>query len=255
MVSVGATGSTVVVRACTPDEVPARCTGCRASSHWVHSRYVRHLADAALGGRPVRIELSVRRLYCENSTCPKVTFAEQIDVLTVRYQRRTPLLQRLVEHVGILLAGRGGARLLALLGVQLSRVSVPFHLTSSSPDAGARTAGCARKRSGARAGLGAAVGRARRAAPGPASRAWAQRPAGAAPRPRAPQDENLGVLRRGGSTQQSEPREDPRSEQVDHPCEHGDRSCPTADRVHHPRSAAVKQFWNATGVQMHDSSP
>lgn len=57
-----------------------------------------------------------------------------------------------------------------------------------------------------------------------------------------PQDENLRVLRRGGSTQQSKPREDPHSEQVDHPYEYEDRSCPTADRVHHPRSAAVKQF-------------
>ncbi|MFD9824877.1 hypothetical protein [Streptomyces violascens] len=45
-------------------------------SDWVHSRYVRHLTDAALGGRPVRISLSVRRLYCENPACPKVTFAE-----------------------------------------------------------------------------------------------------------------------------------------------------------------------------------
>ncbi|ASN28036.1 hypothetical protein LK07_33035 [Streptomyces pluripotens] len=47
--------------------------------------------DAALGGPPVRIELSVRRLYCENSHYPKGTFAEQIDGLTVRHQRRTPL--------------------------------------------------------------------------------------------------------------------------------------------------------------------
>jgi hypothetical protein len=47
-------------------------------SAWVHSRYERQLADAALGGRPVRIDLSVRRLYCENPACPKRTFAEQV---------------------------------------------------------------------------------------------------------------------------------------------------------------------------------
>jgi len=39
-----------------------------------------------------------------------VTFAEQIDGLTVRYERRTPVPQRLVEDAGILLAGRAGAR-------------------------------------------------------------------------------------------------------------------------------------------------
>jgi len=65
----------------------------------------------ATGGRAVRIELSVRRLYCENPACPKVTSAEQADGLTVRRPRRTPLLQALAEMAGILPAGRGGARL------------------------------------------------------------------------------------------------------------------------------------------------
>jgi hypothetical protein len=90
----------------------------------MHSRYVRHLADAALGGRPARIDLSVRRLYCENSACPKVTFAEQVPGLTVRYQWRTPLLQHLVEAVGVVLAGRGGARMLSILNIRLSRCTV-----------------------------------------------------------------------------------------------------------------------------------
>ncbi|WP_433300403.1 hypothetical protein ACQP2F_03000 [Actinoplanes sp. CA-030573] len=60
--------------------------------------------------------------------CPKATFAERVDGLTVRYQRRTPLLQRLVEFAGVLLAGRGGARLLRLLHAGLSRTSVLAHL-------------------------------------------------------------------------------------------------------------------------------
>lgn len=56
----------------------------------------------------------------------KVTFAEQADGLTVRYQRRTPLLRNLVETIGVLLAGRGGSRLLMLLNAPLSRTSVLF---------------------------------------------------------------------------------------------------------------------------------
>ena len=61
--------------------------------------------------------------------CRKVTFAEQIDGLTVRYQRRTPLLQRaLVQIAGVLLASRGGARLLHLLHAGLSRTGVLSHL-------------------------------------------------------------------------------------------------------------------------------
>ncbi|MFE9139501.1 transposase [Streptomyces sp. NPDC007355] len=72
----------------------------------------------------MRIDLSVRRLYCESAACPKVTFAEQVTGLTVRYQRRTPQLQRLVQYVGVVLAGRGGARMLRILNIRHSRVAV-----------------------------------------------------------------------------------------------------------------------------------
>ncbi|MGW1718935.1 hypothetical protein [Streptomyces sp. NPDC002156] len=68
--------------------------------------------------------MSVRRLYCENADCPKVTFAEQVPGPTVRYQRRTPLLQQVVQAVGVLLAGRGGSRMLRVIHVALSRYTV-----------------------------------------------------------------------------------------------------------------------------------
>ncbi|MFI1883585.1 transposase family protein [Streptomyces althioticus] len=113
-----------MVRARTRSFTPASCTGCGRPSGWCHSRYVRRLTDASLGGRPVLIELSVRRLYCENAACAKLTFVEQVPGLTVRYQRRTPLLQHMVEAVGVLLAGRGGARMLKVLHVGLSRCTV-----------------------------------------------------------------------------------------------------------------------------------
>lgn len=49
--------------------------------------------------------------------------------MTVRYQRRTPLLQHLIESVGVLLAGRGGPRMLRILNVTLSRCTVLSQLT------------------------------------------------------------------------------------------------------------------------------
>lgn len=124
VVSVEVSDAVVAVRARTRSGVPAGCTGCGQLSGWCHSRYVRSLSDVTLAGRPLRIALSVRRLYCENTTCPKVTFAEQVPGLTARYQRRTPPLQRLVEDVGVVLAGRGGSRMLRILNIRLSRVSV-----------------------------------------------------------------------------------------------------------------------------------
>ncbi len=59
---------------------------------------------------------------CTARTRPtQVTFAEQVPGLTVRYQRRTPPLQRLVEDIGVVLAGRGGPRKLRILNIRLSR--------------------------------------------------------------------------------------------------------------------------------------
>lgn len=109
-------------------ELMVACPDCRCASARVHSRYSRTLADVAAGGRPVLISLMVRRLFCDSADCGRRTFAEQVEGLTVRYQRRSPLLQHLVEMAGVLLAGRGGARLLRILKTPLSRTSVLFQL-------------------------------------------------------------------------------------------------------------------------------
>lgn len=109
-------------------ELMVACPDCGSRSARVHSRYSRRLADVAVGGRPVLIGLSVRRLFCDATSCGRRTFAEQVEGLTVRYQRRSLLLQHLVEMAGVLLAGRGGARLLQILKAPLSRTSVLFHM-------------------------------------------------------------------------------------------------------------------------------
>ncbi|MFF8946004.1 transposase family protein [Streptomyces sp. NPDC014864] len=44
---------------------------CGVSSVRVHSWYRRCLADAAVGGRPVAIDLSVRRLFCDVASCAR----------------------------------------------------------------------------------------------------------------------------------------------------------------------------------------
>jgi hypothetical protein len=78
--------------------IAGRATGATAA-YWacgtvasrVHSRYRRSIGDVAAAGLPVRVELVVRRLCCPAAGCPKVTFAEQVPGLTVRYGRRSPL--------------------------------------------------------------------------------------------------------------------------------------------------------------------
>jgi transposase len=119
-----ADGGLLRIAARTRDDAPAACPGCGTESDWVHSRYVRHVADEAVGSRAVMIGLAVRRLYCENPDCTKTTFAEQVTGLTVRHRRRTPALRKVAESVAAALAGSAGTRLLAVPHRALSWASV-----------------------------------------------------------------------------------------------------------------------------------
>jgi hypothetical protein len=104
----------VIARARAPE---AACPKCGTVSGRVHSRYSRRLADAAMGGRPVAIVLAVRRFFCPAPGCGRGTFAEQVDGLTVRYARKTPVLAGVLRSIAVALAGRAGSRLAAVLGV------------------------------------------------------------------------------------------------------------------------------------------
>ncbi|MCX5207641.1 ISL3 family transposase [Streptomyces sp. NBC_00237] len=109
------------------------CPDCAAPSQRVHSAYERHLADGPVGDQPVRIDLSVRRLYCENTACPRRTFVEQVDGLTVRYGRQTPAFRRVLEAVAVALAGRCGARFATILHSVVSRMTL-LRLVMAMPD-------------------------------------------------------------------------------------------------------------------------
>ena len=74
----------------------AVCPGCGERSRRVHSRYERRLADAAVGGQPVRIRLRVRRFLCIRTDCVRMTFVEQVQDLTVRYGRHSQLLHTML---------------------------------------------------------------------------------------------------------------------------------------------------------------
>jgi hypothetical protein len=111
----------------------AACPRCGTVSARVHSRYSRRLADAAIGGRPVEIVLAVRRFFCPAAGCRSRTFAEQVDGLTTRHARKTPLLAGMRGSIAVAPAGRAGSRLAAGLGVPASR-QVLLRLVMATPD-------------------------------------------------------------------------------------------------------------------------
>ncbi|MCW2938198.1 MAG: transposase family protein [Actinomycetia bacterium] len=113
--------------------VTAACHGCGAPSSRGHDHYRRRLHDLSCGGRPVVIELEVRRFRCGRAACPVSTFAEQVDGVTQWRQRRTPELRGLLERVALALAGRAGARLAAVLGTVVSRCTL-LRLIRALPD-------------------------------------------------------------------------------------------------------------------------
>jgi transposase len=99
----------------------AACPRCGTWSAQVHDWYTRRLADAGIGGRRVLAWLRVRVLRCGSTGCPAGTFAEQIEGLTSRYARRTPLAARMLAAIASVLAGRPGSRLAAVLAVEAGR--------------------------------------------------------------------------------------------------------------------------------------
>lgn len=104
-------GRTVCVHASTASS-QAVCRRCGQVSGRRHSRYRRQLADCAIGGREVQIELTVSRFFCDEAACPATTFVEQVEGLTVPYGRRTELAAHVVEAVALMLGGRAGPGLL-----------------------------------------------------------------------------------------------------------------------------------------------
>ncbi|QUC59160.1 ISL3 family transposase [Streptomyces sp. A2-16] len=102
----------------------ATCPDCGRPSERVHGSYQRRLRDLPLGERSVVILLKVRRFVCEARTCPRRTFVESFAWLTCPYARFTTRLGRLLEHIGLALAGRAGARMVAQLGLDAGRMTL-----------------------------------------------------------------------------------------------------------------------------------
>lgn len=56
----------------------ALCPLCQCHSGSIHSRYTRMVADLPWAGWAVRLELHVRRFFCQNKECPRRVFTERL---------------------------------------------------------------------------------------------------------------------------------------------------------------------------------
>lgn len=95
----------------------AQCPECQCRSHWVHSRYVRILSDVPVATLAVCLRITARRFHCRNVACHRRTFRERLPSVAPVYQRRTPLLRRQLERLGLALGGRAGQRIVHEMGL------------------------------------------------------------------------------------------------------------------------------------------
>jgi transposase len=90
------------------------------SSSSIHSRYQRHLTDLPWGMRLVRLQLTVRKFVCRNTTCTRRIFTERLPDLVAPAARKTDRLITVLRAIGVALGGNAGARLAAHLRLPTS---------------------------------------------------------------------------------------------------------------------------------------
>ena len=96
------------------------CPACDGRSERIHSLYRRRLRDLPWEGIPVRIELRVRRFFCDSDDCPQRIFTERLAKTAPRYARRTSRLSVVLGQITLALGGSAGSRLAEQLGILAS---------------------------------------------------------------------------------------------------------------------------------------
>ena len=97
------------------------CPLCHVAARRLHSRYERTLADLSWAGWTVRLELGVRKLFCDNPDCVRRIFTERLPGVVAPWARRTLRLGKRLTAVAVALGGSAGARLSRELGIPASR--------------------------------------------------------------------------------------------------------------------------------------
>ncbi len=108
---------TIVVKAILPH---SSCPLCDRRATFIHSRYVRRIADLPWQGVSVTLELHTRRFRCDNDLCLRRIFCERLPQVVAAYARKTVRLNDALRLIGFLIGGEAGARAAVRLGMSVS---------------------------------------------------------------------------------------------------------------------------------------
>ena len=109
----------LTILAMVDDEI-ARCPLCGWHADRIHSWYSRTVADLPWATLIVRLQLRVRRFFCDNHACPRKIFGERLDDVTTTHAQRTDRQRDALTAIALALGGEAGARLAATLGMPVS---------------------------------------------------------------------------------------------------------------------------------------
>ena len=102
----------------------APCPECRHESTQIHSTYQRDPIDLAWADWGVVLHLKVKRFFCRNPKCPKVTFAERFPGFLTRYARKTDRVMERQRQIGLEVCARSAERLLHRYHLGISDTTV-----------------------------------------------------------------------------------------------------------------------------------
>lgn len=95
------------------------CSACQTPSSKVHSFYKRRLADLPISGKPVTLQLYLRKFFCTNSACPRKIFAQALSAMKP-YARRLNRAEQQLREITLQTGARPAARLCQLTGYYVS---------------------------------------------------------------------------------------------------------------------------------------
>ena len=96
------------------------CPLCNRPSDRVHSQYQRHPADLPIVGHAVRLDMNVRKFFCDNNDCKRVIFTERLPSVVASYASRTNRLASRQQRVAFALGGEAGANLSTIIDMTTS---------------------------------------------------------------------------------------------------------------------------------------
>lgn len=116
----------------------ACCPDCGSFSQRIHSRYQRCPRDLPCAAYQVCLKLHIRRFFCDNDHCNRVTFAERLLTVLKPYARCTNRLRQQQQELAFTVGGEAGARLLRVMKMPISPDTI-LRLIRKVPEVAVKT--------------------------------------------------------------------------------------------------------------------